>query len=60
MAETLALGNSNLNAPVAQWIEKVSAPERLLTIDTLIDLDSYGKSKLPGERDVWAWFVAGA
>ena len=58
MAETLALGNSNLNAPVAQWIRESRAlPERLLTIDTLIDLDSYGRSKLPSERDVWAWFV---
>lgn len=57
MAEVIALGHAGIGVPIGRWLRESRAlPERLLAIDTLTDLDSYGKSKLPDEREVWAWF----
>jgi len=59
MTEVMLLGHAKLGVPIAQWLrESRMLPERLPTIEKLINLDSYGKSKLPGERDVWAWFLS--
>lgn len=59
MAEVIALGHAGTGVPIGRWLrESRTLPERLPSIETLIDLDSYGKSKLPGEREVWAWFLS--
>jgi hypothetical protein len=59
MSDVVAYCNSGLSVPVAQWLRETrSLAARLPAIEQLLDLDSYGKSKLPGEREVWAWFVA--
>lgn len=58
MSEVMALGHAGINVTVCQWLrESRRLPERIPSLETLIDLDSYGRSKLPGEREVWASFL---
>ena len=56
MAGAVELSHSGLSVPVGSWIQKRRSLLRLLDgLDNYLDLDWYGKSKLPGEREAWAW-----
>lgn len=55
MEATAELAHQGLPVPPAQWVQARRDLDRLLgSLDHDLELDSYGKSKLPGERDVWA------
>lgn len=50
------LTHEGLRTPPAQWVRARRRLERLLPeLEERLSLDSYGRSKLPGEREAWAW-----
>jgi energy-coupling factor transporter ATP-binding protein EcfA2 len=56
MDSVTALAHSGLRLPPAQWVKQAQHLGRLVPdLDEALVLDSYGKSKLPGEREAWAW-----
>lgn len=56
MDSVTALAHSGLRLPPAQWVKQAQHLRRLVPdLDETLVLDSYGKSKLPGEREAWAW-----
>jgi len=56
MDSVTALAHSSLRLPPAQWVKQARHLRQLVPrLDEALVLDSYGKSKLPGERDAWAW-----
>lgn len=56
MDSVTALAHSGLRLPPAQWVKQAQHLGRLVPdLDQALVLDSYGKSKLPGEREAWAW-----
>lgn len=58
MDAVTALAHSGLRLPPAQWVRKAHELERLIPgLGEALSLDSYGKSKLPAEREVWSWLV---
>lgn len=53
------LTHHGLRVPPARWVLARRVLDRLLTeLDQHLVLDSYGKSKLPGEREAWAYLQA--
>lgn len=58
MDSVTALAHSGLQLPPAQWVRQAHSLDRLIPgLNEAQALDSYGKSKLPGERDAWAWLT---
>jgi hypothetical protein len=56
MDSVTALAHSGLRLPPAQWVRLAHHLNRLVPdLDEALVLDSYGKSKLPGEREAWGW-----
>lgn len=56
MERVTQLTHQGLPVPPACWVQARRELDRLLArLDHHLALDSYGKSKLPGEREVWAY-----
>lgn len=56
MESVTALAHSGLRLPPAGRVQRALELELLLPgIEEALQLDSYGKSKLPREREVWSW-----
>ena len=56
MAGITSLSHQGLPVPPAAWVAAGRRLRRLLNdLDEHLSLDSYGRSRLPAERDVWAY-----
>lgn len=59
MASAIELSHTGMSVPVSDWIrQRRTLPRLLQGLDQYLDLDWYGKSKLPGEREAWAWLLS--
>jgi len=59
MEAVASLTHHGLQVPPARWVLARRVLDRLLAdLDHHLVLDSYGKSKLPGEREAWAYLQA--